>query len=151
MVLLQDYLESVAERVRAVPGAVKTSLIAWSEALGLPWPHDNPLACAAAQVESSEIPKHAQPMKLDTIETPESMALNVEIDPLKRAFAFGILLMAYASLRFSDVQRLRILEVGEDSAHGKPHSRKLRNLMAFRDLGRAHAWVSLVRQNGPTL
>ena len=129
VVLLRDYLESVAERGRTVPGAVKTSLSTWSETLGVPWPIDNPLVCAAAQVESSEIPKHAPPAKLDTIEKLESSALNVEITPFKRAFASGILLMTYASIRFSDVQRLRSLDVNEDSAHGtllrsktkKPH------------------------------
>ena len=85
--------------------------------------------CAAAQVESSEIPKHAPPTKLDAIKKLASMALNVEIDPFKRAFASGILLMTYARLRFSDVQRLRILEVDADSGRGtllrsktkKPH------------------------------
>ena len=129
VVLLRDYLQSVAERGRTVPGDVKTSLNTRSEALGVPWPLDNPLVCAAAQVESSEIPKHAPPMKLDTVKKIELMALNVEVAPSKRAFAAGILLMTYTSLRFSDVQRLRILEVNEDSIRGtllqsktkKPH------------------------------
>ena len=109
VVLLRDYLQSVEERARAVPGAVKTSLNTRSEALGVPWPLDNPLVCAAAQVESSEIPKHAPQMKPGTVKKIEPTALNVEIDPFKRAFAAGILLMTYASLRFSDVQRLRSL------------------------------------------
>ena len=74
--------------------------------------------CAAAQVESSEIPKRDPPMKLDTIKKLESMALNVEVAPFRRAFAYGILLMTYTSLRFSDVQRLRILELDEDSVRG---------------------------------
>ena len=47
----------------------------------------------------------------------------------KRAFAAGILLMTYASIRFSDVQRVRTSECNSDSAHGallesktrKPH------------------------------
>ena len=116
--LLHDYLESVADRGCTVPGAVKTSLITWSEALGAPRPLVDPLFRAVAQVESSEIQKHAPPMKLDTIRKLESMALSVEIDPFRRAFASGILLMTYASLRFSDVQRRRIIEVGEDSVRG---------------------------------
>ena len=62
--LLLDYLESVADRGRAVPGAVKSSLITWSEAIGAPWPLDNPLACVAAQVESGEIPKHGRQRSL---------------------------------------------------------------------------------------
>ena len=118
VVLLRDYLESVADSGRTVPGAVKTSLITWSESIGISWPLDNPLVCAAAQVESSEIPKQAPPMKLDTIKKLELLALNVEISPPKRAFASGILLMTYTSLRFSDVQRLRSFEVNEDSARG---------------------------------
>ena len=91
--LLHGYLEAVDDRGRTVPGAVKTSLITWSEALGAPWPPGNPLVCAAAQVESSEIPKHAPPMKPDTIKKLDSVALNVEIYPFKRTFASGILLM----------------------------------------------------------
>ena len=93
MVLLRDYSESVSDRGRTVPGAVGTSLGTWSEALGVPWPLGNPLVRAAAQVESNEIPKHAPSTKLDTIKKLESVALNVEIDPFKRAFAAGILLM----------------------------------------------------------
>ena len=84
---------------------------------------------AAAQVESSEIPKHSPPKKLDTVKKLEEIALNVEVTPPKRAFAAGIVLMAYTSLRFSDVQKLSSLEVSEGSAHGallqsgtkKPH------------------------------
>ena len=129
VVLLRDYLQSVAERGRAVPGAVKTSLSTWSETLGVPWPLDNPLVCAAAQVESNEAPKHAPPVKLDTVKKLENMALNVEVTPCKRAFASGALLMTYTCLRFSDVQRLRIHEVNEGSVRGtllqsktkKPH------------------------------
>ena len=112
-----------------MPGAVKTSLITWSEALGVPWPLENPSVCAAAQVVSNETPKHAPPMKLDTVKKLEELAANVEVDPFKRAFASGILLMTYTSLRFSDVQRLRTLSVNEDSIYGtliqsktkKPH------------------------------
>ena len=129
VVLLRGYLESVADRGRSVPGAVKTSLIAWYAALGAPWPIDNPLVCADAQVESNQVPKHDPPMKLDTIEKPDALAVNVEITPFKRVCAPGIQLITYTSLRFSDVQRLRILEVNDDSIRGtllqsktkKPH------------------------------
>ena len=64
VVLLRDYLKSVAERGRTGPGAVKASLSTLSEALGVPWPLDNPSVCVAEQVESSEILKHAPPMDL---------------------------------------------------------------------------------------
>ena len=62
VVLLRDYLESVDDRCRTVPGAVETPLITRSAALGAPWPLGNPLVCAAAQVASSESPKHSPPM-----------------------------------------------------------------------------------------
>ena len=137
VVLLRDYLQSVAERGRTVPGAVKTSLSTWPDSLGVPWPLDNPLVCAAAQVESSEIPKHAPPMRLDTVKKLEPMALNVEIAPPKRAFASGILLMTYASLRLFGVQRLRSLEANEDSVYGTLLQSKTKKPMAYRGLGRA--------------
>ena len=127
--LLRDYLESVDDRGRDVPGAVKTSLTPRTAALVVPWPIGNPLARAAAQVESSQIPKHDPPTKRDTFNELDSLALNVEISPFKRAFAPRILSMTYTSLRFSDAQRLRSLEANEGSAHGtlirsktkKPH------------------------------
>ena len=90
VVLLRDFLESVEDRGRTVPCAVKSSLSTWSEALGVPWPLDNPLVCAAAQVESNDTPKHAPPMKLETIKKLEELATNVEIAPFKRTFAAGI-------------------------------------------------------------
>ena len=81
VVLLRDYIESVADRGRTVPGAVQTSLSTWSEALGISRHLDNPLVCAAAHVDSSEIPRHAPPMKLDTIKKLDELALNVEVPP----------------------------------------------------------------------
>ena len=81
VVLLRDYIESVADRGRAVPGDVKTSLSTWSEAHGTSWPLDNPLVCAAAHVGPSEVPKRAPPMKLETIKKLEVLALNVEVPP----------------------------------------------------------------------
>ena len=92
----------------------------WPGSLGAPWPLDNPLACADAKVESSEIPKHAAPTKLDIVKKLETTALNVEVAPPKRAYASGILIKTYASLLLSEVQTLRILDANEDSAYGKP-------------------------------
>ena len=57
-------------------------------------------------------------MKLDTIKKLEELALNVEVTPSKRAFADGALLMTFTSLRFSDAQRLRSLEMNDDSVYG---------------------------------
>ena len=105
--LLRDYLESVADRGRTVPGAVKTSVITRSEALGVPWPLGNPLAFAAEKAESSPIPKHDPPTKLDPVKKLESFPLNVDISPFKRAIASGILLMTYASLTSRDCAALR--------------------------------------------
>ena len=42
VVLLRNYIESVADRGRMVPGVVKTSLGTWSGALGISWTLDNP-------------------------------------------------------------------------------------------------------------
>ena len=121
VVLLRDYLESVADRGRTSPGAVETSLITWSEAHGVPWPLDNPLVRSAAKGESGQVPKHDPPTKIDTIKKLDARAVNIEITPFKRAFASGSLLMTYTSLRFSYAQRLRSLEGNEDSVRGTLH------------------------------
>ena len=57
-------------------------------------------------------------MALETVRLIEGIAANPEVAPSKRAFAAGVLLMTYASLRFSDSQSLLTFEVNEDSAHG---------------------------------
>ena len=117
-VLLHDYIESTAERGRTVPGEVENPRSIWAEAIGVNWPIDNPLVCAAAHVDSNDNPKHAPPAKLDTVKKLEELALNVEVAPSKRAFSTGVLLMTFARLRFSGVQRLRILDMNADSAQG---------------------------------
>ena len=57
-------------------------------------------------------------MALETVKLIDQIAVSPEVTPFKRAFAAGVLLMTYASLRFSDVQRLLTFEANEDSAHG---------------------------------
>ena len=114
--LLRDYLESVADRGRNVPGDVKSPLITRPEDLGVACPLDNPPRLCRCAVRIERYPMHAPPMKPDTVRKLELLAPNVEIDPFKRAFSAGILLMKYASLRFSDVQRFRSPEVNGDSA-----------------------------------
>ena len=57
-------------------------------------------------------------MSLSTVRMIEELATNPLVTPYKRAFAAGILLMAFASLRFPDAQRLRTFEVNDDSVHG---------------------------------
>ena len=57
-------------------------------------------------------------MSLKTLRDIEELTLNKLVTPYKRAYAAGILLTTYASLRFSDVQRIRTFEVNDDSVHG---------------------------------
>ena len=118
LVLVHDYLESVAERGRTAPSAGKHALAVWPEALGICRPLTNPLVLSAAIVDSNEEPKQAPSIELDTAKAIEHIALNEEVCVHKRAFAAGILLMTYASLRFADVQRLRPFGVNEDSIRG---------------------------------
>ena len=118
LVLLRDYIESTAGRGRTVSGAVKTSLIARTEVLGVGWPLENPIDCTNAHVDPNEVPKGTPPTKLDTIKKLEDLALNVDATPFERAFADGALLMTVTSLRFSDAQRLRSLEMEDDAAYG---------------------------------
>ena len=125
-VLLRDYLEPLAERVRTVPSAAKHALTVWAEALGIDWPLTNPLVCSAAVVETNESPKQAPPMSLETVRDFEDMAVNKLTAPYNRTYAAGILLMTYGSLRFPDAQRLRSFEVTEGSARGALLSCKTR-------------------------
>ena len=118
LILLHDYLDSLAERGRTVPATAKHALSVWAEALGIDWPLTHNLVCSAAIVESNETPNQAPAMSLKTLRAIEEIALNRLVTPYKRAFAAGILLMTYASLRFPDVQRIRSFELNGDSAHG---------------------------------
>ena len=68
-------------------------------------------------------------MTIETAKLLEGVAANKEGAPCKRAFASGVLLMSYDSLRISDVQRLETFDVNSDSIRGtliqfetkKPH------------------------------
>ena len=118
VVLIRDYLESLAERGRTVPATAKHALSVWAEALGIDWPLTHALVCSAAIVESNETPKQAPAMELSTLRAIEETDVGKLTTAFKRAFAAGVLLMTYASLRFSDVQRIRTFEVNEDSVRG---------------------------------
>ena len=118
IILLHDYLESLAERGRTVPATAKHALSFWAEALGIDWPLTHNLVCSAAIVAPNESSKKAPAMSLKTLRAIEEVALNMLVTQYKRAFAAGILLMTYASLRFPDVQRIRSFELNEDSVHG---------------------------------
>ena len=69
-------------------------------------------------VDPNEAPKQAPAMSLATLRAIEEIATNKSVTPYKRAYADGIFLMIYASLRFSDVQRIRSFECNEDAVHG---------------------------------
>ena len=118
LVLLRDYPESMQERGRISPAAARRALTVWSDALGVDWPLTNPLMISAATVESDDDPRQAPAMDIETIRNLEGPATNVAILIRKRAFAAGILLMNYDSLRFADVQRLRPIGANADSIHG---------------------------------
>ena len=168
LVLIHDYLESLAERGRTVHAAAKHALTVWAEALGIDWPLTHALVCSAATVESNDSPKQAPPMSLSTLRALGETATNILATPYKRAFDAGILLMTYASLRFSDVQRIRTFEFNEDSAHGALLNCKTRKQhgqfwpMAFRREGitgsrvRAQPLIDMriafrrINGNGPT-
>ena len=57
-------------------------------------------------------------MDLSTVWRAEQIAINAEVSGYTRSFESGILIMTYASLRFTDVQILRAFEVNGDSARG---------------------------------
>ena len=91
VVLLHDYLESLAERGRTVPATANHALTVWAEALGIDWPITHTLVCSAAVVESTETPKQAPSMSMETLRAFEEIATN-NLDPLyKRVFAAGIM------------------------------------------------------------
>ena len=129
LVLIHDYLEQAASRGRTVPASIRQSLNNWATALQIEWPLDHSLVNSACAVEQTTPPKQAPAMAVSTIKLLEGIAINKEVTPFKRQFAAGILLMSYASLRFSDAQRLKSLEVNSDSVFGtllhcktkKPH------------------------------
>ena len=57
-------------------------------------------------------------MGLATLRGIEEISTSTDATPYKRAFASGILLMPYASLGSSDVQRIRSIECNEDAGRG---------------------------------
>ena len=82
------------------------ALTVWDEALGAEWPLANPLIDPSAMVEANRPPKQAPSMDLDTVRKIEQLTAEVDVNVYKRACASGILLVTYASLRFSGVRGL---------------------------------------------
>ena len=70
-------------------------------------------------------------MGLGTLKKIELIATNVQVCGHKRAFADGIPLVTYDSMRFSEVQRVKAFGTNDDSVNGalrrsktkKPHCR----------------------------
>ena len=67
VVLIRDFLESLAERGRTVPASDKHALTVWAEALSIDWPLTHTLVCSAAAVDSNGAPKQATSMSLSTL------------------------------------------------------------------------------------
>ena len=91
----------------------------WYEANGIDCPINSPMVISSATIETNE-EKQAPSMGLDTVRQLGQRATIVQIRPYKRAFVSGILLMAYASIRFAEVRRLRPFGTNEDSSRGNP-------------------------------
>ena len=85
IVFLHDYVESLAERGRTVPGAAKAALSLWADALGAGWPLTPPLVLADAAVEPNDCPRQAPSMKIETIKQPALLAFGDLAPPYKRA------------------------------------------------------------------
>ena len=124
LVLVREYLESLAEIGRAAPAAAKRALAVRPEALGVDWPLPNPLLTGAVSVETNEAPRQAPSMRLSTVKSREEISTNDLVAPYKRAYASGILPMTYASLMCSEAQRLRSFGVNGDAVYGTLLSRK---------------------------
>ena len=126
IILLHDYLESLADRGRTVPADGKHALTVWADAMGIDWPLNHVLIASAVTCESNEDVKQAPAMSLATIRKLEELASDKEVLSYKRAFSAAILVMSYASLRFADVQKIRTFEFNEDSVYGSLLSSKTR-------------------------
>ena len=118
MVLLHYYLESIGEWGRNSP-------------ICLAQP-DAPLPYGPNRMASNglyptiwllnprmlRIRRPRPPMEIETSKRTAEIATGVEISVCKRAYGSAILLLKYASLLFPDAQRLRRLDVKDDSVHG---------------------------------
>lgn len=118
MVLIHDYLGKDASLGRTAPSTIRHSLGNWAASLQIDWPLDRPLVNSTCTVERTTPPKQAPVMAVSTIKLLEGIAVNKEVAPFKRQFAAGILLMSFASLRFSDAHRLKSIDVNSDSVYG---------------------------------
>ena len=118
LVDIREFAESPGGRGRTVPTPARRALTVWSDALGIDWPIASLLVISAAAIETNEEPKQAPEMDSSTVRQIEQTSTDAQICAYKRAFASGIVLATYASLRFSDVQRPRPFGTNEDSVRG---------------------------------
>ena len=118
LVLLRDYLEPLSDRARTATASGRHALTARSEALGVDWPLTNPRVISASIIENADERKQAPSMDIETVKKLEHSATNAHICAYKRAYAAGILVMTYVSLRCDDVQKLRPFETDGASIYG---------------------------------
>ena len=99
MVLLRDYLESLAGRGRTVSGAAEGAISLTADAFRAERPLTRPLVLAAADVESNDFLWRSPHVKLDAPKPLESFVRNKLAPTYRRASTIGVALVAYARLR----------------------------------------------------
>ena len=87
VVLLRDYLGSLAGRGRASPAAEKAALAFWADALGIDWRLTDYLVFSAVAIDSGESPKQAPRVKISTLRALDLIALSPTVAPPERSFA----------------------------------------------------------------
>ena len=118
VVLIRDYLESLADSGRTAPESAKRALGVRAGALGVDWPLNHTLVTSAALIDPNEDPKQSPAMNSPALRKIEELACAKLATPSKRAFAAGIVLGKYARLRFPDAHRIRSFDVNDDSVYG---------------------------------
>lgn len=99
---------------------MQSALTVWADPLGLDWPHTNSLASSDATFESNGDPTQAPTTDVGAVRKPEELSADNEVLLGKRAFADGILPMAYAGLRFEGARRIHSFDANGDSVFGTP-------------------------------
>ena len=113
------FLDHIRPRGHTVPNAARVSLAAWGAAVGCELDTENRGVLYAARGDPS-IPRKTSPeMPLCLIRGLERVACDVEYPLARRSFAGGILLMVFASLRYSDAQRIAEIHKNETSVYGR--------------------------------
>ena len=118
-VALTGFLELVRERGQSVPHAAKSALTVWGEATRTKLPLTEKEVVFAARKDREREQKRAPPLQVEFIKMMENIATDENSEWGRRNFAASILLMVFASLRFSDVQRLKSLHITRNTIHGK--------------------------------